>query len=176
MARADGDKSLSSLLQARDVSFTYPQDGHGLQPVSLKIEAGEAALIRGPSGCGKSTLARCLAGLIPHLYRGQLEGEVRIAGEHSAEMELWRLAEQVGMVFQNPAAQILASTVEDEILFGLENLGLPKEEIDHRLNAALERFGLTEMRQRSPQRLSGGEQQAGAGGDHGAPTGCAGTG
>jgi len=150
---------LSSLLQARDVSFTYPQDGHGLQPVSLKIEAGEAALIRGPSGCGKSTLARCLAGLIPHLYRGQLEGEVRIAGEHSAEMELWRLAEQVGMVFQNPAAQILASTVEDEILFGLENLGLPKEEIDHRLNAALERFGLTEMRQRSPQRLSGGEQQ-----------------
>jgi len=150
---------VSSLLQADKVSFTYPQDGHGLQPATLQIEAGEAALISGPSGCGKSTLARCLAGLIPHLYRGQLEGEVRIADENSTEMALWRLAEQVGMVFQNPAAQMLASTVEDEILFGLENLGLQKQEMDCRLNAALERFGLTEMRQRSPQTLSGGEQQ-----------------
>ena len=73
--------------------------------------------------------------------------------------QLWRLAEQVGMVFQNPAAQMLASTVEDEILFGLENLGLPRDEMDRRLNAALERFNLAEMRQRSPQTLSGGEQQ-----------------
>jgi energy-coupling factor transporter ATP-binding protein EcfA2 len=150
---------LSSILQAREVSFTYPQNGHGLQPVSLQIEAGEAALISGPSGCGKSTLARCLAGLIPHLYRGQLGGEVRIAGENSTDMELWRLAETVGMVFQNPAAQMLASTVEDEILFGLENLGLLKQEMDCRLNAALKRFELTEMRQRAPQTLSGGEQQ-----------------
>ena len=74
---------MSSLLQALDVSFTYPQDGHGLQPVSLSIEAGQAVLVSGPSGCGKSTLARCLAGLIPHLYRGELGGEVRISGENS---------------------------------------------------------------------------------------------
>ena len=150
---------MSSLLQAWEVSFTYPQDGHGLQPVSLSIEVGEAALVSGPSGCGKSTLARCLAGLIPHLYRGQLGGEVRIGGENTAELALWRLAEQVGMVFQNPAAQMLASTVEDEILFGLENLGLPRDEMEHRLTAALERFGLLEMRLRSPHTLSGGEQQ-----------------
>ena len=79
---------MSSLLQALDVSFTYPQDGHGLQAVSLSIEAGEAALVSGPSGCGKSTLARCLAGLIPHLYRGELGGEVRIGGESTAEQAL----------------------------------------------------------------------------------------
>ena len=150
---------MSSLLEACQVSFTYPQDGHGLQPVSLKIDAGEAALVSGPSGCGKSTLARCLVGLIPHLYRGQFEGEVRIAGEDSASQPLWRLAETAGMVFQNPAAQMLASTVEDEILFGLENAGLSHAEMDRRLSAALERFGLSEMRQRSPQTLSGGEQQ-----------------
>jgi energy-coupling factor transporter ATP-binding protein EcfA2 len=150
---------VSSLLQVHEVSFAYPQDGRGLRPVSLQIEAGEAVLVGGPSGCGKSTLARCLAGLIPHLYRGELGGEVRIAGENTADLELWRLAEQVGMVFQNPAAQMLASTVEDEILFGLENLGLPRDEMDRRLNATLDRFNLAEMRQRSPQMLSGGEQQ-----------------
>jgi len=150
---------VSSLLQAHEVSFAYPQDGHGLRPVSLQIEAGEAALVGGPSGCGKSTLARCLAGLIPHLYRGQFSGEMRIAGENTSDLPLWRLAEQVGLVFQNPAAQMLASTVEDEILFGLENLGLPRDEIDRRLDAALERFNLMAMRQRSPQTLSGGEQQ-----------------
>jgi energy-coupling factor transport system ATP-binding protein len=150
---------VSSLLQAHEVSFAYPQDGHGLRPVSLQIETGEALLVGGPSGCGKSTLARCLAGLIPHLYRGQFAGEMRVAGANSADLPLWRLAEQVGMVFQNPAAQILASTVEDEILFGLENLGLARDEMDRRLNAALERFNLAEMRQRSPHTLSGGEQQ-----------------
>jgi energy-coupling factor transporter ATP-binding protein EcfA2 len=150
---------VSSLLKACEVSFAYLQDGRGLQSVSLQIEAGEAMLVGGPSGCGKSTLARCLAGLIPHLYRGQFGGEVRLSGENTADLALWRLAEQVGMVFQNPAAQMLASTVEDEILFGLENLGLPRGEMDTRLNAAIERFNLAEMRQRSPQTLSGGEQQ-----------------
>ena len=150
---------MSSLLQAQEISFAYPQDGHGLRPVSLQIEAGEAWLVGGPSGCGKSTLARCLVGLIPHLYRGRFAGEMRITGESSAGLPLWRLAETVGMVFQNPAAQILASTVEDEILFGLENAGLARDEMDRRLHAALERFSLVELRQRSPQTLSGGEQQ-----------------
>ena len=150
---------MSCLLQAREVSFTYPQNGHGLASVSLEIEAGGALLIAGPSGCGKSTLARCLAGLIPHLYHGRFAGEVLLNGESTLNLPLWRLAELAGMVFQNPAAQMLASTVEDEILFGLENAGLPRDEMARRLEAALERFNLTEMRQRSPHTLSGGEQQ-----------------
>ena len=150
---------MSVLLEASEVSFAYPQDGRGLRPLSLQVEAGEAVLVGGPSGCGKSTLARCLAGLIPHLYRGQFGGHVQVAGQNTADLALWQLAEQVGMVFQNPASQMLASTVEDEILFGLENLGLPRDEMGRRVEAALERFDLNEMRWRSPQTLSGGEQQ-----------------
>jgi energy-coupling factor transport system ATP-binding protein len=116
-------------------------------------------LVGGASGCGKSTLARCLAGLIPHLYRGDFGGQVLIGGKSTTNMTLWQLAEQVGMVFQNPAAQMLASTVEDEINFGLENLGLDRVEISRRVEASLNRFGLAKMRNRSPQTLSGGEQQ-----------------
>lgn len=150
---------MSPLLDACEVSFAYPQDGRGLAPVSLQVEPGAAVLVGGPSGCGKSTLARCLAGLIPHLYRGAYGGQVCVNGQPAVDTPLWRLAEQVGMVFQNPAAQMLAPTVEDEILFGLENLGLPRAEVAERLEAALERFGLAAMRRRSPQTLSGGEQQ-----------------
>ncbi len=130
-----------------------------MSPTSLQVPAGQAVLVGGSSGSGKSTLARCLAGLIPHLYRGQFGGQVLVAGQDTTALALWQLAEQVGMVFQNPASQMLASTVEDEILFGLENLGLARDEMSRRLEAALEHFHLKEMRQRSPQTLSGGEQQ-----------------
>jgi energy-coupling factor transport system ATP-binding protein len=147
------------LLEAREVTFAYPQDGRGLPPVSLDVQAGAAVLVSGASGCGKSTLARCLSGLIPHLYHGQFGGQVCVNGQRTIDTPLWRLSEQVGMVFQNPAAQMLAPTVEDEIVFGLENLGLPRAEIGGRLEESLERFGLVQMRLRSPQVLSGGEQQ-----------------
>lgn len=150
---------MTILLESREVSFAYPQDRRGLQPVSLKVGAGEAVLVGGPSGCGKSTLARCLTGLIPHLYHGQYGGQVCVNGERTIDTPLWRLAEQVGMVFQNPAAQMLAPTVADEIVFGLENLGLLRADIGGRLEEALERFGLVQLRLRSPQTLSGGEQQ-----------------
>jgi energy-coupling factor transport system ATP-binding protein len=150
---------MGPLLETREVSFAYPQDGRGLQPVSLKVEAGQALLVGGPSGCGKSTLARCLAGLIPHLYRGEYSGQVCVNGQPTVDTPLWRLTEQVGIVFQNPASQMLAPSVEDEIIFGLENLGLARTAINLRLEGALERFGLAQMRFRSPQTLSGGEQQ-----------------
>lgn len=145
--------------QATDIAYRYPQNNRGLAPFSLGIKTGDAVLVTGPSGCGKSTLARCLTGLIPHLYRGELSGEVRIAGMPTAQTPLWQLAEQAGLVFQNPAAQMLTTSVEEEIVFGLENLGLPPHEIRDRLDAALARFGLEALRHRSPQTLSGGEQQ-----------------
>jgi energy-coupling factor transporter ATP-binding protein EcfA2 len=147
------------MLRAKDVSFRYPQEGHGLKPISLEIAPGELTLVTGPSGCGKSTLARCLMGLIPHLYHGELSGEVWLNGYRTSEVPLWQLAEKAGMVFQNPAAQMLAPTVEDEIVFGLENLGLAPEEITSRLETVLGEFNLTHMRERNPHTLSGGEQQ-----------------
>jgi energy-coupling factor transport system ATP-binding protein len=150
---------MTSIVCASEAAYRYPQNNHGLAPISLTVERGERLLIAGPSGCGKSTLARCLTGLIPHLYRGALEGEIWLDGLHTMDTSLWQLAERAGLVFQNPAAQMLAHSVEEEIVFGLENLGLPRGTIGERLEASLDRFGLHEMRERSPQTLSGGEQQ-----------------
>ncbi len=147
------------MLRAKQVSFQYPQEGHGLPPVSLDVAPGRLTLVTGPSGCGKSTLARCLMGLIPHLYNGEISGEVWLNGYRTIDVPMWQLAEKAGMVFQNPAAQMLAPTVEDEIIFGLENLGLAHNEIKSRLETALQDFNLTHMRSRNPQTLSGGEQQ-----------------
>ncbi|MBI9047376.1 MAG: ABC transporter ATP-binding protein [Anaerolineaceae bacterium] len=141
------------------MSFQYPQNREGLSPVSLNVYPGQHILVRGTSGSGKSTLARCLSGLIPHLYRGEYSGEVRMNGFKSHEVPFWQLAEEVGMVFQNPASQMLALTVEAEILFGLENLGLSRANMKARLEKTLNDFDLVDFRQRSPLKLSGGEQQ-----------------
>jgi energy-coupling factor transporter ATP-binding protein EcfA2 len=150
---------LTNILRADEIAYRYPQNNHGLAPTSLAIRPGERLLIAGSSGCGKSTLARCLTGLIPHLYRGTLSGDVWLDGWRTADAPLWQLAERAGLVFQNPAAQMLAQSVEDEIVFGLENLGLSPSAISKRLEDTLARFGLEWLRARSPQTLSGGEQQ-----------------
>jgi energy-coupling factor transport system ATP-binding protein len=150
---------MSPLLYAREVRYRYPQNGHGLPTTSLRVAPGERVLIAGPSGGGKSTLARCITGLIPHLYHGTLEGEIRLDGHPTIETPLWRLAEHAGLVFQNPGEQMLTHAVAEEIIFGLENLGLPRDEIDARLEATLDRFDLVPLRDRAPQTLSGGEQQ-----------------
>ena len=150
---------MTSLIRARDVAYAYPQHGYGLQPFTLDVRPGDAVHIAGPSGSGKSTLARCLSGLIPHLYRGHLQGELWVDGLRTRSTPLWELTERVGLVFQNPSAQMLTVTAEEEIIFGLENLGLSRSSIKSRLDAALARFDLEPFRDRSPHTLSGGEQQ-----------------
>ncbi len=127
--------------------------------MTFQVSAGERLLITGASGCGKSTLARCLVGLIPHLYNGKFDGQVCVNGQRTDSTPLWQLSEHAGMVLQNTQAQMLASTVEDEIAFGLENLGLPRAEIEMRIQASLDRFGLQPYRTHDPRRLSGGEGQ-----------------
>jgi energy-coupling factor transporter ATP-binding protein EcfA2 len=147
------------LVEAAGAAFHYPGRGRAVGPFSLSVHAGELHHIRGPSGCGKSTFARMLAGLIPHLYRGELFGEVRAGARRTVDAPLWQLTARVGMVGQNPAAQLLAATVRDEIIFGLENLGLSRAAMQARLDAALDTFGLRTLENRDPQTLSGGEQQ-----------------
>ncbi len=150
---------MTELLLGNNVAYRYHDGRTGLAPLSFPVAAGERVLVSGPSGSGKSTLARCATGLIPHLYHGELHGQVWLDGLLTAKTPLWRLAERGGLVFQNPAEQMLARTVEEEIIFGLENLGLSPAEIGERLEVALARFGLAALRSRSPQTLSGGEQQ-----------------
>ncbi len=150
---------MTFLLQTEQLAYRYPQNHKGLSPVSMDVLPGEMWLVTGPSGCGKSTLARCLTGLIPHLYHGHMEGRVCLDGLDTARVPLWKLTERAGLLFQNPASQMLASTVEGEITFGLENLGLSRKEIQARLEQALIQFDLVPLRARSPAHLSGGEQQ-----------------
>ena len=107
------------MLRAQNLSFQYPQDDRGLPPISLNINPGEITLVTGPSGCGKSTLARCLMGLIPHLYNGELTGEVWLNGYRTDEVHIWQLAEKAGMVFQNPDLQLFNPSVKEEFLYHL---------------------------------------------------------
>ncbi|MAT45580.1 MAG: hypothetical protein CL609_24890 [Anaerolineaceae bacterium] len=146
-------------LQANQVAFNYPQNNCGLEPVTLTLKKNQGLFISGDSGSGKSTLTRCLSGLIPHLYRGEFYGEILIDKTSTRDLSMWEIANKVGLVFQNPAHQILAPTVESEILFGLENLGLSRSDMKFRLENTLTQFELIQFRNRSPHTLSGGEQQ-----------------
>ena len=130
-----------------------------LDGVDLRIAPGEYLLVCGASGSGKSTLCRTFNGLIPHFYGGRLHGEVRIAGKPTSGQSVAGLFERVGMVFQNPETQLFNSSVAREIAFGLESLGLPRAEIQDRIFATAQILNISELLERNPQELSGGEQQ-----------------
>jgi energy-coupling factor transporter ATP-binding protein EcfA2 len=150
---------VTPLLEAANAAFRYPGRDPAVGPFSLAVHSGELHHLRGPSGCGKSTFARMLTGLIPHLYRGEFVGEIRAGRQRTTDIPLWEVSARVGLVGQNPPAQLLAATVRDEIVFGLENLGLSRAEMKTRLNAVLDASGLRTLEDRNPQALSGGEQQ-----------------
>lgn len=139
--------------------YAYVSDGAVAGPLSLTLRQGEFLHASGESGWGKSTMARAAAGLIPRLYRGRLDGAVRVNGVPTTEWAPSDLTAAVGLVLQNPSDQMLSSSVENEIVLGLECLGLPRGDIAARLEAALADFGLLALRGRSTRRLSGGEQQ-----------------
>jgi energy-coupling factor transport system ATP-binding protein len=130
-----------------------------LDDVSLRVAPGEFVLLTGPSGCGKSTLARVIAGLIPHAIPARAEGRVTVAGSNTFEQPIPTLAQQVGMVFQNPGSQLFHLRVDDEVAFGLRNLGLDEAEIARRVDWALSAVGLTGLKACKPVELSGGQKQ-----------------
>ncbi|NWG11689.1 ATP-binding cassette domain-containing protein [Candidatus Bathyarchaeota archaeon] len=152
-----------AIIETKDLTYTYPGSTKpSIRDVSIKIEKGEFTLITGPSGCGKTTLCRCFNGLIPHFYQGELRGEISVGRLNVAEQAIQELARHVGLVFQNPENQLFALSVEKDVAFGLENLGVPREEMRKRVDWALQLAGIYDLRERAPHELSGGQQQRAA--------------
>ncbi len=148
------------MIEVRGVTYKYPGSSEpALSNLSLKVEDGEFLVISGPSGCGKTTLCRCFNGLIPHFYGGEFKGEVIIDGLNVKNNLPSKLSRLVGLVFQNPENQLFSLTVERDIAFGLENLGLPPQEIRRRIDWVLELLEIQDLRFRAPCELSGGQQQ-----------------
>jgi len=149
-----------AIIETKNLTYTYPGGTKpSIRDVSIKIEKGDFVLITGPSGCGKTTLCRCFNGLIPHFYQGEMKGEITVAGLNIVKHEISELARQVGLVFQNPENQLFALSVEKDVAFGLENLGVPREEMRKRVDWALNLTGTYGLRERAPHELSGGQQQ-----------------
>jgi energy-coupling factor transport system ATP-binding protein len=157
---ADKTKPVISL---KDVSIRYDTGERWIgDRINLNIDAGETVLLLGPSGCGKSTVMLALAGLIPNSVEADLRGQVLCDGIDTRYIDAGQLAAKVGIVFQDPDAQIVTGSLLDEVCFGLENLLVPVDEIEIRALAALRRMGLANSREdalRAPTELSGGGRQ-----------------
>ena len=150
-------------IEAKKLSFTYAgAEKPSMEDVNLSIEKGEFVILTGPSGCGKTTLCRCLNGLIPNFYSGELRGDLLVDGLNVEERSTAELATHVGFVFQNPENQLFSLSVERDVAFGLENLGVAKEEAIERVNWAMKATGIFELRNKAPYELSGGQQQRAA--------------
>ncbi len=147
-------------LVVENLTFRYrlrPEEA--IRDVSFTLQAGELLLVAGASGCGKTTLARCINGLIPQSYRGDLSGSVRLYGREVREMPRREIAQTVGTLLQDPERQIVASRVLGELAFGPENLGLPLEQVRARVEEVIQRMGIEHLRHRETFSLSGGEKQ-----------------
>ena len=153
---------MSEFIRAEDLHFSYPSEEKeipALSGISVSINAGEYVAILGHNGSGKSTFAKLL-----NMILTPTKGRLFVAGEELTaedfdEEALFRLRRKVGMVFQNPDNQLVASVVEEDVAFGCENLGIPYDEMHKRVDEALARVGMTEYRAHAPSRLSGGQKQ-----------------
>jgi len=149
-----------NVIETDSLSYIYPGTSKpSIRDVSIQIQKGEFVLITGPSGCGKTTLCRCLNGLIPHFYQGELKGSITVAGLNVVNQQIYELAKHVGFVFQNPENQLFALSVEKDVAFGLENLGVSREDMRQKVDWAMNQSGIYDLRERAPQELSGGQQQ-----------------
>ena len=148
------------MIEIQDLSFTYKgEEKPALQEIRLNIPDGGFLGVIGPAGAGKTTLARAVSGMIPHHYTGDYYGSVKVNGMDTVETSLEEISRLVGMVFQDVDSQIISPVVEDELLYGLENFGIPREEIPARMEEALAKVGITELRERTIGSLSGGQRQ-----------------
>ena len=142
------------------VTYTYPDQAlPALADFSITIPQGEMVLVVGPSGAGKSTFLRSLNGLVPHFYGGRWSGQIAVGGRNPVDLAPRGMADLVGFVFQDPEAQFVVDTVEDELAFAMENFALPPATMRKRIEEVLDQMGIAELRQRRISTLSGGEKQ-----------------
>ncbi|WP_392424441.1 energy-coupling factor ABC transporter ATP-binding protein [Dolosigranulum pigrum] len=147
---------MSDIITVNNIKYKYNiDDDHlALNDVSFSVKQGEWLSIVGPNGSGKSTLAKTLNGLI-----APQEGSVQVDGLDLTMENVWDIRQRVGMVFQNPDNQFVGATVQDDVAFGLENLGVPRPEMIERIEQALAQVGMTDFAEKEPARLSGGQKQ-----------------
>ena len=147
---------MQPIIEMKDLTFRYQEEAQmpALNKVSLNINQGEWIAIIGHNGSGKSTLAKTINGLLlPE------SGSIKVNGQEINEKNIWEVRRNVGMVFQNPDNQFVGSTVEDDVAFGLENQGVPREEMLVRVRESLEQVRMAEFMRKEPSRLSGGQKQ-----------------
>lgn len=148
------------LIEFKDFSFHYrAQAEPTLHDISLRIEKGEKILIAGPSGSGKSTLGHCINGLIPHYYKGKIDGELFIEGTDSREMDIFARSKRVGTVLQDADGQFVGLTVGEDVAFALENDCMPHDEMHTRVKEVCKLVDADGYLTASPQELSGGQKQ-----------------
>ncbi|BCY16838.1 MAG: ATP-binding cassette domain-containing protein [Chloroflexi bacterium] len=147
-------------ISVNNLTFQYhSRTEPAIVDLSFKVYPGEVLLIAGSSGCGKTTLMRCINGLIPHTYRGEMQGEITLLGQPVTTMSMADLSQTVGTLLQDPERQIVGSYVRNEVAFGLENLGFSRDEINWRVDETLDYLGILKLRDRETFSISGGEKQ-----------------
>ena len=147
---------MTNIIEVNHLSFSYSDDDNKktLDNVSFHVKQGEWLSIIGHNGSGKSTTVRLIDGLLE-----ASSGTIRICGQELTADNVWALRQKIGMVFQNPDNQFVGATVEDDVAFGLENKGVPLDDMTTRVTEALKRVGMQEFSKREPARLSGGQKQ-----------------
>ncbi len=150
----------TAAVEFKDFTFQYrAQSESTLRHINLRIEKGQKVMIAGPSGSGKSTIGHCINGLIPHYYKGNIEGELYINGQNTAEMDIFELSKHVGTVLQDSDCQFVGMTVAEDIAFALENDLVPQSEMKDRVAKTAKLVGIDSHLANHPQELSGGQKQ-----------------
>ncbi len=151
-----------AFVNLQNLTYKYPLTKEpALQNIDMQVREGEFVAVIGPNGAGKSTLCYALAGFVPHFFKGEISGSIEVDGKKSSESTLDEWVLNVGLAFQNPFNQISGAkyTVFEELAFGLENIGVPRDEMKARVEDAMSLTGISDLADRSPYSLSGGQQQ-----------------
>jgi energy-coupling factor transport system ATP-binding protein len=149
---------MTAIIEAQNVGFAYAgSSDRVVTDLSFEVSKGQFVILTGPTGSGKTTLLRMLQGLIPHFHKGTLTGEIFVDGINTLQSSIASNARRVGYIFQNPELQVIGTTIERDIAFGLENLAIEPIVIKNAVQDVLRALSLDQLSDRHPSKLSGGE-------------------